>query len=78
MDWHLAMRETISDFPSDQNDAKTLFTESEHSGLIDYLSMFPRSGDLIVGTGGVRNLRWAGGGRGKSAGAWVVYYFHDS
>jgi hypothetical protein len=66
------MRETICEIPSYQNDAKTLFTESEHNGLIDYLSMFPRSGDLIVGTGGAR------GGRGKSAGARVVYYFHDS
>jgi mRNA-degrading endonuclease RelE of RelBE toxin-antitoxin system len=72
------MRETICEIPSYQNDAKTLFTESEHNGLIDYLSMFPRSGDLIVGTGGVRKLRWARGGRGKSAGARVVYYFHDS
>ena len=37
----------------------------------------PRAGDLISGTGGVRKLRWARGGRGKSAGVRVIYYFHS-
>ena len=29
------------------------------------------------GTGGVRKLRWGKGGRGKSGGVRVIYYFHD-
>ena len=34
------------------------------------------SGDLIEGTGGVRKLRWARDGRGKSGGVRVIYHFH--
>ena len=37
----------------------------------------PESGDVIVGTGGVRKIRIARGTRGKSAGARVIYYFHS-
>jgi hypothetical protein len=32
---------------------------------------------LIQGTGGIRKLRWARQGRGKSAGVRIVYYFHN-
>jgi hypothetical protein len=31
------------------------------------------SGDIIVGTGGVRKLRWRTKGQGKSGGARVIY-----
>ena len=45
--------------------------------LIDFLARNPLAGDVIAGTGGVRKLRWALPGRGKSGGARVIYYFHD-
>jgi len=35
------------------------------------------AGDEIVGTGGVRKLRFAAKGKGKSGGVRVIYYFHD-
>lgn len=35
------------------------------------------TGDVMRGTGGVRKLRWGKGGRGKSGGVRVIYYFHD-
>ena len=35
------------------------------------------AGDLMEGTGGVRKLRWGRGGRGKSGGVRVIYYFHS-
>ena len=35
------------------------------------------AGDLIAGTGGVRKLRWARDGRGKSGGVRAIYYFHS-
>jgi mRNA-degrading endonuclease RelE of RelBE toxin-antitoxin system len=34
-------------------------------------------GDEIVGTGGVRKVRYGAMGRGKSAGVRVIYYFYD-
>ena len=31
----------------------------------------------MVGTGGIRKLRWSREGMGKSGGARLIYYFHD-
>ena len=31
----------------------------------------------MVGTGGIRKLRWGRGNRGKSGGVRVIYYYHD-
>jgi hypothetical protein len=45
--------------------ARKLMREDERSALVDYLAGNPSAGDLIVGTGGVRKLRWALKGRGK-------------
>ncbi len=44
---------------------------------MDYLAAHPAAGDLIEGTGGVRKLRWARDGRGKSGGVRVIYYVHS-
>jgi hypothetical protein len=54
-----------------------LFDEDERTLLISYLAARPLAGDLIAGTGGVRKLRWALAGRGKSGGARVIYYVHS-
>jgi len=35
----------------------------------------PDAGDLIRGTGGLRKIRWEGGGRGKRGGVRVIYYW---
>jgi hypothetical protein len=34
-------------------------------------------GDLIPGTGGVRKMRFAVQGKGKSGGVRVIYYFYN-
>lgn len=44
---------------------------------MEYLAARPKAGDLIEGTGGVRKLRWARDGGGKSGGVRVIYYFHS-
>jgi hypothetical protein len=44
---------------------------------VSYLAAHPRAGDLIRETGGIRKLRWARSGRGKSGGVRVIYYFHS-
>jgi len=35
-------------------------------------------GDVLVGTGGIRKVRFARGGRGKSGGVRVIYYFYNA
>lgn len=60
-----------------QRKAARLLSEFERSELITHLSEHPCAGVLIRGTGGIRKLRWAYSGRGKSGGVRVVYYFHS-
>ena len=50
---------------------------NERSDVVDYLAAYPKAGDLIQGTGGIRKLRWARDARGKSGGVRVIYYFHS-
>jgi hypothetical protein len=54
-----------------------LLSPVEQEALVVALAMKPLAGDLIRGTGGVRKLRWARGGRGKSGGVRIIYYFHS-
>jgi len=51
-------------------------TDRERLALTDFIATHPESGDLIPGAGGVRKLRWAASGRGKSGGARIITYFH--
>jgi len=57
--------------------AEKLLDDAERHDLISYLAEHPRAGDVMKGTGGVRKLRWRRGGRGKSGGVRVIYYYHD-
>ena len=57
--------------------AEKLLTVEEHEDLLLYLSTYYAVGDEIPGTGGVRKIRYAIGGRGKSGGVRVIYYFFD-
>ena len=52
-------------------------SDEEKVSLINYLAAHPASGDLIRETGGLRKLRWAAKGKGKSGGVRVIYYFHS-
>ena len=68
---------TIAELPEYQRRAGKLLSESERDDIVNYLAAFPGEGDLIRGTGGVRKLRWQRGGRGKSGGVRIIYYFHS-
>src|SRR5881396_2779256 len=57
--------------------AATLMDEKERSELVAYLGMNPGAGDVVPESGGVRKVRWAAQGRGKSGGFRVIYYFHN-
>ena len=57
--------------------ADKLLTDAERRDLVSYLAAHPKAGDLMEGTGGVRKLRWARAGRGKSGGVRIIYYVHS-
>ena len=42
----------------------------------EYLSNNPEAGDIVVGTGGCRKIRWQRENTGKSSGVRVIYYYH--
>ncbi len=53
-------------------------SEDEYLDLQVYLLQHPDSGKIIRGSGGVRKIRWASKGKGKSGGIRVIYYWKDS
>ena len=53
-------------------------TDEEYRGLQVYLMQKPDAGDLIRGSGGVRKVRWAPAGFGKSGAVRVIYYWKQS
>ena len=55
--------------------AEKLLSAEERDELIAYLAANPTAGDLIEGTGGVRKVRFAARGKGKSGGVRVIQFF---
>jgi hypothetical protein len=49
------------------------WTQDEHGEFTAYISANPDGGDLIVGSGGCRKIRWARAGMGKRGGVRVIY-----
>lgn len=68
---------TIAETLPFQRKIAGLLAEEERTDLIAYLADHPNAGVLIQGTGGIRKLRWARRGGGKSGGIRVIYYFHS-
>jgi mRNA-degrading endonuclease RelE of RelBE toxin-antitoxin system len=50
-------------------------SDDEYLGLQSFLLLYPESGKVVPGSGGVRKIRWAMAGKGKSGGVRVIYYF---
>lgn len=77
--WHTLRRMlvTVAELPEYLRAASKVLTEDDRRAVVSFLAARPKAGDLIEGTGGVRKLRWARDGRGKSGGLRVIYYFHS-
>lgn len=69
--------QTVAEVPEYIRRAEKLLSEDERRDVLNYLAAHPKAGELMEGTGGVRKLRWARGGRGKSGGVRAIYYFHS-
>jgi hypothetical protein len=57
--------------------AERILDEVQRQAVVDLLTVNPEIGEIIQGTGGARKVRFALGGRGKSGGARVIYFFHN-
>ena len=67
----------IAEVPEYIRRAEKLLAAEERQDIVSYLAAHPKSGDRIEGTGGIRKIRWGRGGRGKSGGVRVIYYYHS-
>ena len=52
-----------------------LLSDDDYRGLQTDLMIDPERGDLIRGGGGIRKVRHAASGQGKSGGIRVIYYW---
>ena len=51
-----------------------LLSDQEYAAFQSWLAQYPKAGDVIPGTDGLRKVRWSGGGRGKRGGVRVIYF----
>lgn len=48
--------------------------DAERAEFVSFIASEPLAGDVIVGSGGLRKVRWSASGRGKRGGARVITY----
>lgn len=53
---------------------RELLTDDEYADLQWYLALYPKAGEVIQNTGGLRKVRCASGGGGKRGGVRVIYF----
>jgi len=53
-------------------------SDEDYRGLQSYLLKKPDAGDIVRGSGGVRKIRCAPSGSGKSGGVRAIYYWKKS
>lgn len=63
---YILLMQTVVELPSYIAKASRLMSKEERSAVIDLVASNPDCGDVIVGTGGVRKVRIAQKGKGKS------------
>lgn len=68
---------TVVETPLFIREASRLLSDKDRLELIEFLAKNPESGVTMQGTGGVRKLRWARPGKGKSGGVRVIYYYYN-
>ena len=68
---------TVVETASFVNDALGCMTEDERIEDINMIAANPECGDVVSGGGGIRKVRFAIGGKGKSGGVRIIYYFHN-
>jgi hypothetical protein len=67
---------TVIRTPTFLADAKNAgLSDDEQDFIVAEISKNPLAGEMMVGTGGCRKLRFAGKGKGKSGGYRTVHYF---
>ena len=75
--WRMLLRVHFIETPVFTRQITALLDDGDYRQLQVTLALKPAAGDLIRGSGGLRKIRWAVRGRGKSGGIRVIYYLVD-
>ena len=65
---------TVIETPVFFRKAEGLLSEEEREEFAAFISQNPTAGSVVRSSGGVRKVRWARAGGGKSGGVRVIYY----
>jgi hypothetical protein len=57
--------------------ARGLLGKAGFDDMLEFLARRPKAGRIIQGTGGLRKVRIAQAGKGKSGSTRVIYYYHN-
>ena len=75
--WRMFLSVHFFETPVFTRQITALLDDGDYRQLQVTLALKPAAGDLIRGSGGLRKIRWAIRGRGKSGGIRVIYYLVD-
>ncbi len=73
----LETRVTVVETRAFSGRAKGRMSAAEVDRAIEVIARDPLCGHLIQGTGGIRKVRFAVEGKGKSGGVRIVYYYYN-
>ena len=65
---------TVVETPLFQKQWPLYWTEEERCAFAAFLAEHPNAGDVVPESGGMRKIRWARTGSGKSGGVRVIYF----
>lgn len=65
---------TVIETPVYSDKVSGILTEDERDAFAAFIAANPTAGSVVRGSGGIRKVRWARKGRGKSGGARVIYF----
>ena len=65
---------TVIEAPVYTGKVERILTDDERDRFAVFIAQNPMAGSVVRGSGGVRKVRWAQKGMGKSGGARVIYY----
>jgi hypothetical protein len=65
---------TVVETPLFQRQWPLYWTEEERGAFAAYVAEHPTAGDVVPESGGIRKVRWARTGSGKSSGVRVIHF----
>ncbi len=72
------MMQTLVPIGTFETKARGLLGNEGFEAMLELLARRPKAGKLIQGTGGLRKIRIARPGQGKSGSTRVIYYYHNA